>query len=79
MLVEGIYYHLDLEGYIDADYIGNITYKRSTSGYFTFVGGNLVTWHKKKQNVVECEYIGIAQGICDILWVRRLLTEIGFK
>ncbi|KAL6335650.1 hypothetical protein AAG906_030788 [Vitis piasezkii] len=28
------------------------TKNRSTSGYFTFVGGNLVTWKSKKQNVV---------------------------
>ncbi|RVW31698.1 Retrovirus-related Pol polyprotein from transposon TNT 1-94 [Vitis vinifera] len=28
--------------------------RRSTSGYFTFVGGNLVTWKSKKQNVVAC-------------------------
>ncbi|CAL8999647.1 unnamed protein product [Prunus brigantina] len=33
--------HLDLEGYTDADYAGNIIDRRSTSGYFTFVGGNL--------------------------------------
>ncbi|CAL2251911.1 unnamed protein product [Prunus armeniaca] len=43
--------HLDLEGYIDANYEGNITDRRSTSSYFTFVGGNLVTWHSKKLNV----------------------------
>ncbi|CAL2259305.1 unnamed protein product [Prunus armeniaca] len=59
--------HLDMEGYTDADYAGNITDRRSTSGYFTFVGGNLVTWYNKKQNVVsrssaESEYRGIAQG-----------------
>ncbi|KAB2597903.1 hypothetical protein D8674_000823 [Pyrus ussuriensis x Pyrus communis] len=35
--------------------------RRSISGYFTFVGGNLVTWKSKKQNVVarstaEAEY-----------------------
>ncbi|RVW78470.1 Retrovirus-related Pol polyprotein from transposon RE1 [Vitis vinifera] len=37
--------------------------RRSTSGYFTFVGGNLVTWKSKKQNVVarssaEAEFRG---------------------
>ncbi|RVW73638.1 Retrovirus-related Pol polyprotein from transposon TNT 1-94 [Vitis vinifera] len=37
--------------------------RRSTSGYFTFVGGNLVTWKSKKQNVVahssaEAEFKG---------------------
>ncbi|RVW20541.1 Retrovirus-related Pol polyprotein from transposon TNT 1-94 [Vitis vinifera] len=37
--------------------------KRSTSGYFTFVGGNLVTWKSKKWNIVarssvEAEFRG---------------------
>ncbi|RVX04794.1 hypothetical protein CK203_025002 [Vitis vinifera] len=30
----------------------DLQWLRSTSGYFTFVGGNLVTWKSKKQNVV---------------------------
>ncbi|CAL9014728.1 unnamed protein product, partial [Prunus brigantina] len=38
----------------------------------------------KKQNIVsrssaEYEYIGIAQGVCEILWLRWLLAEIGFR
>ncbi|XP_048427877.1 uncharacterized mitochondrial protein AtMg00810-like [Pyrus x bretschneideri] len=44
--------HLEVKGYTDADWAGNITDGRSTSGYFTFIGGNLVTWRSKKQNVV---------------------------
>jgi hypothetical protein len=76
--------HLRIEGYTDADWAGNITDRRSTSGYFTFVGGNLVTWRSKKQNVVswsaaEAEYRGMAQGIYELLWLRLLLTEIGIK
>ncbi|CAL2260363.1 unnamed protein product [Prunus armeniaca] len=76
--------HLDLEGYTDADYAGNITNRHSTSGYFTFFGGNLVTWRSKKQNIVsrssaESKYIEIAQGVCEILWLRWLLVEIGFR
>ncbi|GAB2278467.1 hypothetical protein Dimus_039291 [Dionaea muscipula] len=34
---------LGVKGYTDADWASNITGRRSTSGYFTFVGGNLVT------------------------------------
>ncbi|CAL8161767.1 unnamed protein product [Prunus armeniaca] len=49
------------------DYAGNIIDRRSTSGYFIFVGSNLVTWPTKKQNIVsrssaESEYRGIAKG-----------------
>ena len=40
--------HLNVAGYIDVDWVGNITDRKSTSGYFTFVGGNLVTWKSKK-------------------------------
>ena len=32
-----------IEVYTDADWSGDKTDMRSTSGYFTFVGGNLVT------------------------------------
>jgi hypothetical protein len=43
---------LQVECYTDADWAGSIDDRRSTSGYCTFVGGNLVTWRSKKQNVV---------------------------
>ena len=45
--------HQSIEVYTDADWAGAVDDRRSTSGYFTFVGGNLVTWKSKKQNVVE--------------------------
>ncbi|CAL2270155.1 unnamed protein product [Prunus armeniaca] len=35
-------------GYTDANWAGYITNIQSTSSYFTFVGGNLVTWRSKK-------------------------------
>ncbi|RVX07731.1 Retrovirus-related Pol polyprotein from transposon RE1 [Vitis vinifera] len=44
--------HQSIEVYTDADWAGAVDDRRSTSGYFTFVGGNLVTWKSKKQNVV---------------------------
>ena len=43
---------LALEAYTDADYAGSPIDRRSTTGYCTFLGGNLVTWRSKKQNVV---------------------------
>ena len=75
--------HLEIEGYTDADWAGNPVDRRSTSGYFTLVGGNLVTWKSKKQKVValssvEVEFRGIARGLAEVLWLRKLMGEIGF-
>ncbi|XP_028945711.1 uncharacterized mitochondrial protein AtMg00810-like [Malus domestica] len=39
-------------GYCDVDWAGNQIDQKSTSGYCTFVGGNLVTWKSKKQSVI---------------------------
>jgi hypothetical protein len=57
--------------------------RRSTSTYCTFVGGNLVTWHSKKQSMVansnsKTEFRAMAHGMCEILWLKILLKELGF-
>ena len=75
--------HRKVAAYTDADWVGSIDDRRSTSGYFTFVGGNLVTWRSKKQNVVarssaEAEYRGMALGICEVLWLRHILQDLGY-
>jgi len=44
--------HLKINGYTYADWARNISDRKSTSRYFMFVGGNLVTWRSKKQKVV---------------------------
>ncbi|GJU67540.1 retrovirus-related pol polyprotein from transposon TNT 1-94 [Tanacetum coccineum] len=63
--------------------VGDKGDRRSTSGYLSLVGGKLVTWRNKKQKVValsstEAEFRGIARGITEVLWIRKLLTEIGY-
>ena len=39
---------LQVEAYTDADWAGALDDHKSTSGYCTFLGGNLVTWRSKK-------------------------------
>jgi len=39
-------------GYADVDWERNISDKKSTSGYFTFVGGSFVILRSKKHKVV---------------------------
>ena len=58
----------EVEVYLDADWAGSITDRRSTTGYCTYVWGNLVTWRCKKQSVVarssaEAEFRALAQSV----------------
>uniref|UniRef100_A0ACD5U205 Uncharacterized protein n=1 Tax=Avena sativa TaxID=4498 RepID=A0ACD5U205_AVESA len=74
--------HLNIEGYRDADWVGCLDDRKSTSGYCVFVGGNLVSWRSKKQNVVsrstaEAEFRAMASGLCELMWLRILLMELG--
>ena len=74
--------HVNICGFSDADWAGCSTDRRSTSGYYTFVGGNLVTWRSKKQHVVsrssaEAEYRAIAHGTCELLWLKSIMKELG--
>lgn len=76
--------NLTLEAYTDADYAGSIIDRRSMTGYCTFLGGNLVTWKSKKQNVVarssaESEFRAIAQGLCELLWLKIILDDLRVK
>lgn len=70
---------LRLEAHIDAYWVGSVVCRRSTSGYYTFLGRNLLTWSNKKQNVVvrtsvEVEFRAMAQGLCEVLWQKIILS-----
>ncbi|KAB2614533.1 hypothetical protein D8674_039240 [Pyrus ussuriensis x Pyrus communis] len=72
----------EITGYCDADWAGNSIDRKSTTGYCTFVGGNLVTWKSKKQAVVarsstEAEYRAMASTACELIWLKGLLCDLG--
>ncbi|XP_048429857.1 uncharacterized mitochondrial protein AtMg00810-like [Pyrus x bretschneideri] len=67
-----------ISGYTDADWAGNAIDKKFTAGYCTFIGGNIVTWKSKKQQVIvhssaEAEYRAMASITCDLIWLNGLL------
>uniref|UniRef100_A0A1J3J2T0 Retrovirus-related Pol polyprotein from transposon TNT 1-94 n=4 Tax=Noccaea caerulescens TaxID=107243 RepID=A0A1J3J2T0_NOCCA len=74
----------DLVGYCDADYAGDRSDRRSTTGYCTFIGGNLVTWKSKKQKVVSCssceaEYRAMRRLTTELMWLKMLLKDLGIE
>ena len=75
--------HLHIEAYSDSGFAGDKEDRKSHGGYATYVGGNLVTWRSQKQSIVsrssaEAEYRAMADTTAEMLWLRSLLTELGF-
>ena len=72
-----------LQGYCDADYGEDVDSRRSRSGYVFQIGSSLIAWHSKAQqctaqSTTEAEYIAACMATKEAVWLRRLLTSIGF-
>jgi hypothetical protein len=75
--------HHNLVGYSDSDYAGDIETRKSTTGYVFQLGNNTVTWNSRRQPTValsttEAEYMALSHTICEGIWTRALLKELGF-
>ena len=67
--------------YTDADFAGSIVDCRSTTGYYIFLFGSLVTWKSSKHDKVsrssaEAEYRALANGASEAQWVHGILSDL---
>lgn len=72
---------LTLRGYSDADFVGDVETRRSTTGYVFELAGGPVTWASQRQDLItlsttEAEYVAASITSREVVWLRRLLSEM---
>ena len=73
--------NLQLVGYVDADWAGDKSDRKSNSGYLFKLGEGTISWLSKKQGSValsstEAEYIAAALASQELVWLRQLLSDL---
>jgi len=74
---------IKVQGYVDADFGGEMDHRRSTTGYIFIVGTTAVSWMSRIQKIValsttEAEYVAVTEASKELIWLQGLLTELGF-
>jgi hypothetical protein len=76
----GIFYEAKskLHGYTDANWAGNVSDRRSTSGFMFSFGSGAISWSSKKQPTValsstKAKYRNVAIVACEVVWLQKLL------
>eukprot|EP00253_Pinus_taeda_P022241 PITA_22241 len=73
-----------LVGFTDSDWAGAPDDRKSTAGYVFTLGSGPITWACKKQAAIslssaEAEYRGAVEASKEALWLRQILSELGFE
>jgi len=74
---------LETISYVDAAF-ANEAGRRSRYGYAVFLASCLISWSTKSTTMVclstaESEFVAATEVVKDVLWVRGVLSELGFS
>lgn len=79
----GIVYHgpADVEGYTDSDWAGDVSDRKSTTGYVFKLTNGPISWASRKQKLValsstEAEYYALNEAGKEAVFIRQFLTEL---
>ena len=75
---------LDLIGYSNSGWAGDISTRQSTSGHIFQIHGSIVAWKSKKQNsialsITEAEYMALSDATKELLWLNHQLDDMGLN
>nr|GEZ02508.1 ribonuclease H-like domain-containing protein [Tanacetum cinerariifolium] len=81
ILDEPLYMHAPMQSHLKLAFR---VLRKSVTGYFVFLGNNLVSWKSKKQFVLaksfaEAEYRAMNSVTCEIIWIMKNLKELNVK
>jgi hypothetical protein len=73
--------NLQLQGFTDADWQGDLDARKSTSGYLFTLAGGAISWRSKKQDSValssmEAEYIAASEAVKEAVWLKDFLSTL---
>ncbi|KAH9662167.1 hypothetical protein KPL70_024758 [Citrus sinensis] len=72
---------IEVIGFVDSDFAGDLDRRKSTSGYMFVLNGCLISWKSSLQSVValsstEAEFIATTEAVKEAMWLRGLLNEL---
>ena len=75
---------MKLQGYVDADFAGNIDSRTSTTGFVFTLGGTAISLASNLQKIVtlsttEAEYVAATKVGKEMIWLHGFLDELGKK
>jgi hypothetical protein len=73
---------VDINGFVNVDWAGDLDHRRSTSRYVFNLFGGAISWMSKRQVVValsttEAEYMEATHASKEAIWLQRLCSSIG--
>ena len=72
---------INLEGYVDLDWVGSGIDRKSTLGCYFSMGSGVISWFSRKQScaalsTAEAEYVASCSASCEAVWLRKLLSDL---
>ena len=72
---------INLEGYVDSDWVGSDIDRKRTFGCCFSMQLGVISWFSRKHSCMalstaEAEYVTTCSASCEVVWLRKLLSDL---